>query len=102
LAGTESAGLFRSSDDGLTWQRVLECDEAVHSLLFTPASPTQADILAVTARNLWLSHNGGQSWETQQPDIRLTADITAAAAPAGYTPQAPLLLGLADGRIVRA
>ena len=96
--GTETQGLLFSKDDGATWTRLGEAEitDPVNSILVSPTYPDQADILILTENALWLSRDGGRTWETVQPNLE---GMTAILAPEGLHLGAPLLIGFMDGRV---
>jgi photosystem II stability/assembly factor-like uncharacterized protein len=97
FAGTEAAGLLRSEDRGQTWQHVagLDIAESVHAILLSAQKP---DVLVVCYESLWVSHDKGASWQLQPSS---GAGFTTAIAPAGFETGSPVLLGVADGSVVR-
>jgi photosystem II stability/assembly factor-like uncharacterized protein len=101
FAGTESFGLMYSDDQGQSWRRLLD-SEAINTILLALDFHSTADVLALSYDTVWLSHDGGQSWSNRNPDANFSAGFTTAAAPSGFAPEQPLLLGLADGQILWA
>jgi len=71
---TRGAGIFKSTDGGLTWNRLAGTDSAGALLCLDPAtcpwlyvnrlaiSPNGSTILAATKNGIWQSTNGGTSW----------------------------------------
>jgi photosystem II stability/assembly factor-like uncharacterized protein len=103
FAGTESFGLFCSGDRGQTWSRLGEdvVVDAVNGILLSPEFPATPDILAVLGTALLISRDGGQSWADWQADLDLERGVSAVAAPQGLMPDAPLLVGLVGGDVLR-
>jgi photosystem II stability/assembly factor-like uncharacterized protein len=100
FAGTESAGLLYSADRGQTWQQVLIC-EAINTILLSSCSPVDADVLVASNDTLWFSRDGGKSWSNRNPEADFGAEFTVVIAPSGFAPRTALLVGLADGRVLR-
>lgn len=100
LAGTEANGLWRSADRGTTWHMLSswQAPGPLNALILASTSGQPLSILAVTDTALYLSHNGGTSWQVQR-SAELT-DITCAVAPSGLQPGAQVMLGTGDGRIL--
>jgi photosystem II stability/assembly factor-like uncharacterized protein len=95
-AGTEGAGLHHSADRGATWERVaLETDDSINAILLG-----NGEMLVLTASGAWQSTGDAQSWSPAYTDVDFGDGLTAALAPQGLGAGKPLLLGLADGRIL--
>jgi photosystem II stability/assembly factor-like uncharacterized protein len=95
-AGTESQGLWQSTDGGETWQQ-LGAD-----LLVDPVNTVQiaADqVLVVTSADLWQSADGGAAWQSRLPESFAGREISALLALDGAAPGARLLAGFVDGSI---
>lgn len=68
LAGTESDGLFRSEDGGQFWEPVASFPEqCVTCLAF--GGEWSGLIAAGTAAGLAISHDGGQTWTLEAPEL---------------------------------
>ena len=103
-AGTETNGLYRSADRGATWgQAAVEVgEEPVNAILISNDFADTPDILLVTSSGAQISRDGGDSWESLDlTTIPADDSISACLAPEGLALGAPLLLGLAEGGIVR-
>ena len=103
FAGTEAHGLFHSGDGGGTWQRrgMGETDDTVNGVLLSPEFPTQAHVLTLLADDLVVSRDGGYSWAKWRVNMSLEHGLASVVAPHGLDPDAPLLVGLANGEILR-
>ena len=103
FAGTESHGLCRSADRGRTWAPLGEgaVSGAVNSVLLSPDFTDRPHILALLNDALLVSRDGGQSWAEWRAGLTVDVAMTCVAAPLGLDPDAPLLVGLADGRVLR-
>jgi photosystem II stability/assembly factor-like uncharacterized protein len=98
FAGTETAGLFCSQNEGRTWHHVLNA-APINAVVLLPGLTDTMDILAASDDALWLSRDDGQTWSQRQP-VSFNTEISAVTAPSGFTPEAKVLLGMADGQIV--
>jgi photosystem II stability/assembly factor-like uncharacterized protein len=103
LAGTEASGLFYSDDTGHSWLHVsqLKTTNSINAILLSPDFPQIPEILVITNDMLWMSNDAGQSWSVWQSVLDFSAGLATAAAPVGLRKGCPLLLGLADGRVLR-
>jgi photosystem II stability/assembly factor-like uncharacterized protein len=103
FAGTDSQGLYRSEDRGRNWTRLGEdvVPSAVNAILLSPDFPEKADILALLNDGLLLSRDGGNSWIKWGSGLEFGESLVCLAAPQGLDPDAPLLVGLVDGGVVR-
>jgi len=103
FAGTEAAGLYRSSDRGRTWVRLgaAALPEAVNAIVLSPYFPTHPELLALTGDALLVSRDGGASWADWQDGLNLDAGAACLVAPLGLAPDAPLLVGLGEGGVLR-
>ena len=103
FAGTESCGLFYSSDRGHTWPRLGEgvITDAVNSVLVAPEFPAKPDVLVLLGDALLVSRDGGQSWSDWKADLPTEPGLASVAAPQGLDPNAPVLVGLVDGEVLR-
>jgi photosystem II stability/assembly factor-like uncharacterized protein len=103
FAGTESSGLFRSGDRGQTWSRVGEdaVEDAVNAIALSPNFSDTPSVLVALSSAVLVSRDGGQSWMDWKADLDLTQGVSAVAAPHGLAPDAPLLVGLVGGDVLR-
>jgi photosystem II stability/assembly factor-like uncharacterized protein len=103
FAGTGSYGLFYSEDRGQSWQRVAKRNipRAVNAILLSPRFPQKPDILALTDNALLVSRDGGRSWSKRETSADLNVGATSVVAPLGFGQRSRLLVGLADGRVLR-
>jgi photosystem II stability/assembly factor-like uncharacterized protein len=103
FVGTETCGLFASQDHGRTWTRLGQeaMTEAVNGLALSPEFPAKRDILVLSGDALLISRDGGQSWREWKAGLTLEEGGACVAAPLGLTPDAPLLVGLAEGGVLR-
>jgi photosystem II stability/assembly factor-like uncharacterized protein len=103
FAGTETCGLFRSDDRGQTWNRVSGDDiaDSVNGVVLSPDFPSMPDILAVLGTALLVSRDGGQSWADWKAGQDYDPGIASVSAPLGLAADAPLLVGLAGGTVLR-
>lgn len=103
FAGTESYGLFRSDDRGRTWVRLGErvITDAVNAVILSPEFPAKLDILVMLNAALLVSRDGGESWSDWKAGLTLEQGSVCAVAPDGLDPGATLLVGLAEGGVLR-
>jgi hypothetical protein len=103
FAGTESHGLYRSDDRGRTWTRLGQDRIAgeVNAVLLSAQFLHRPDLLVSVADALLVSRDGGASWFDWQAELALGPGATCVAAPQGLDPGAPLLVGLAEGGVLR-
>jgi photosystem II stability/assembly factor-like uncharacterized protein len=104
LIGTETQGLFRSQDEGETWQRPGErlAEETINGIILAAAFPTKPDLLVLLNDTILISHDGGTAWTEIQHELDLTQGATSCVAPQGLAAHAPLLVGLATGGVGQA
>jgi photosystem II stability/assembly factor-like uncharacterized protein len=103
FAGTESSGLFRTDDEGGHWEDVggdALCS-AINAIVLSPEFPSRPDILVMLDDTLLISRDGGTSWSAWPMTMSQTEMVTAVATPQGIDRGAPLLVGLADGNLLR-
>jgi RNA polymerase sigma-70 factor (ECF subfamily) len=60
---TSCVRLLRSDDGGETWHRLAAAGLQHSRLLLPPAYPRDPRLLAASSQHLWVSHDGGQSFE---------------------------------------
>ena len=99
-AGTEVAGLWVSEDRGRTWQRVGEdvFQESVNAFIVSRKSAEGLQLLTLATEGLFVARDGG-AWVDLAADQLADVEPTAVAAPEGL--DGALLVGLADGRVLR-
>jgi photosystem II stability/assembly factor-like uncharacterized protein len=99
FAGTESAGLFRSTDGGQTWEQVIPAEQvgSVNAVL----APKSTEVLVMGDEMLLVSRDAGKSWQDWQDDLQFDDQLTCLVAPQGIESGAPLLIGLANGEILK-
>lgn len=103
LAGTEANGLLRSLDRGQSWAHLGQGRLAAAINAILPVVPPSGglELLAALPEAVLVSRDGGQTWVNWKDGRRLSATISAVAAPCGLGQHAPLLVGLADGHKLR-
>lgn len=103
LAGTETQGLLLSTDAGKSWQR-LGADvftEAMNAIHLAPIFSARPEILALHVGTLLHSDDRGETWTPWREDILADQEVTALLAPQGFDAGALVLVGLADGNVLR-
>ena len=102
FAGTESQGLYRSEDRGLNWTRLGDdaIPDAVNAIFLSPEFPERANVLVMLNDGLLLSQDGSRSWSNARSSVKFGENLVCMAAPQGLEPDAPLLVGLADGGVL--
>jgi photosystem II stability/assembly factor-like uncharacterized protein len=103
FAGTETNGLYRSTDRGRTWSQVGggALSGAVNGLVLAAKYPQHPHILALLNDMLLVSRDDGATWIEWQPGWQASAPLTCVVAPLGIDPGASLLVGTAGGEVVR-
>jgi photosystem II stability/assembly factor-like uncharacterized protein len=101
-AGTETCGLLRSEDRGLSWARVGQdvITAAINQVILSPQYPARPDLLVLLGDALLISRDGGASWSDWQADLPQEG-LVSVAAPQGLETGAPILVGLAEGDVLR-
>jgi photosystem II stability/assembly factor-like uncharacterized protein len=103
FAGTDSQGLYRSEDKGINWTRLGEelIPNTVNAILLSPEFPESAEILVMVSDGLLLSRDGGRTWTGWKSNVQFDESVVCLAAPQGLDADSPLLVGLADGGVLR-
>lgn len=104
FAGTETRGLFCSEDRGRSWMRLAEeviTEEPVNAIILAPEFPIRPELLVLFSDTLLISRDGGQFWSGWHKRLTLEQNVTMMLAPQGFTADAPLLIGLAEGQVLR-
>jgi ligand-binding sensor domain-containing protein len=96
LAGTERAGVLRSTDSGRHWRLMnAGLDDLVVLALATPPTWEQRELIfAGTTRGLYRSPNGGRAWSL----CGLSGEVVQVIAPAGTK----MLAGTEQGSLYRS
>ncbi|MBN1311483.1 MAG: hypothetical protein JXB30_08695 [Anaerolineae bacterium] len=103
LAGTEMQGLWLSADRGKSWEQLGKhlFTEAVNAVYLSPDFSAYPEILALHGGTLNHSADCGNTWTPWREAILADQDVTTVLAPEGFGPGALVLVGLADGNILR-
>jgi hypothetical protein len=103
FAGTEAQGLFRSTDQGGTWEPLGEegTTGEVRALMLVQDSASGLGLLVLGQDDLVLSRDGGQSWSRCDANLPAEKGMTCLAAPMGADVGSPLLIGLEEGGVAR-
>jgi photosystem II stability/assembly factor-like uncharacterized protein len=103
FVGTESCGLFYSDDRGHTWTRLGEgpIADAVNDIVLSPEFPAVPDVLVLLSAALLVSRDGGRSWSEWKTSLSIEQGVASVAAPQGLSSDAPMLLGLVEGGVLR-
>jgi hypothetical protein len=75
--------------------------DAVNGIILSPEFQANPDVLVVLQDALRVSRDGGQSWSDWPVPSPVASGVISAGAPQGFDSDAPLLAGLADGRVLR-
>ena len=94
LAGTDSAGLFRSGDSGRTWHNVAEMGRTLVRRV-TFSDPDGSTAYAVTGRGLFETDDGGESWQ------RVARIVSGRLDALALTSQGDVYVGTGDGALFR-
>lgn len=100
-AGAESAGLWVSADRGKSWQRSGEelLRESVNALIIAEWSASERQLLALATEGLFVTRDGGEKWTPLEADLLAELEPAAVVAPEGIG--GALLVGLAEGHVIR-
>lgn len=103
LAGTETQGLLLSTDAGESWQCVGTdvFTESVNAILLAPDFSARPEILALHAGTLFHSTDRSETWAPWRESILADEEVTAVLAPQGFDAGALVLVGLANGNVLR-
>ena len=103
FAGTETKGLLLTTDCGETWQVLWEnkINQAVNAIVTAPKYPEHPEVLVIHGQDLLLSRDGGNTWSEWRPAAISDKPVSAILAPQGFGLNAPILLGLVGGEILR-
>lgn len=102
FAGSESLGLYRSSDRGRTWQRLGEdvLSGPINGIVLDPQYPTRPRILVLLHAALMVSADDGATWHEWRLNLPDDQGLTCVAAPLGLENGAPLLVGTTGGEVL--
>ncbi len=103
LAGTETQGLLLSTDAGESWQ-CMGTDvftEAVNAIHLASDFSARPEILALHAGTLFHSIDRGETWIPWRENILADEEVAAVLAPQGFDTGTLVLVGLANGNILR-
>jgi photosystem II stability/assembly factor-like uncharacterized protein len=103
FAGTETQGLLCSTDAGEGWQRLGEdvLTEAINAIHLAPDFSDHPELLALHADTLLHSTDRGVIWSPWREDSLADQEVTAILAPHGFNAGDLVLVGLADGNVLR-
>ncbi|MEW5870302.1 MAG: hypothetical protein AB1894_13590 [Chloroflexota bacterium] len=103
FTGTETQGLLRSSDGGQTWHQLLQeplaADQPLNAILLGRDYPAKPEILILYGSSLLYSPDDGLTWQPWLAGELNGQEVTACAAPQGFSANAPIIVGLAGGEI---
>jgi photosystem II stability/assembly factor-like uncharacterized protein len=106
-AGTEEHGLFHSSagkiQAGVPWEKVGQSSltQPINSILLSAEFPQSRDLLVLHGSELLFSPNQGETFQQwTRPGLEADVEIMAVAAPAGFNPGSPVLIGLGEGDVL--
>ena len=104
FAGTESYGLFKSNDFGESWIRLGEAviTDIVNGIVLSPDFSAKPEILVALGEALLISRDGGDTWSPWDASLPVDQGLASVAAPHGLDAGAPLLVGLAEGGVIRS
>jgi photosystem II stability/assembly factor-like uncharacterized protein len=101
-AGTESSGLYRSTDGGRIWAQVgSNAIQGPVNQILLEAGDSALRVLILAGNDLLISRDSGSSWASWEAELPTGRGLTALAAPLGLGVGAPLLIGSADGAVLR-
>lgn len=102
FAGSESQGLYRSSDRGRTWQRLGgdALSGPINGIVLDPQYPARPRILVLLHAALVVSEDNGATWNEWYPDLQDDQALTCVAAPLGLENGSPLLVGTTGGEVL--
>jgi photosystem II stability/assembly factor-like uncharacterized protein len=100
FVGTETQGLWRSTDKGKTWERLgaKALTGAINQIVVTPDFAETARMLVVAEDGVWLSEDGGKQWQAAALEDK---SVTTVLAPRGLGAGATVLVGVEGGETVR-
>ena len=103
FAVTESQGLLRSNDFGENWHRVGQdaIKDIVNGIVLSAQFPEKPEILVALGESLLISRDNGETWGDWDKSLSLENGLASVAAPSGLDSSAPLLIGLAEGGVLR-
>jgi photosystem II stability/assembly factor-like uncharacterized protein len=99
--GTEGKGLFRSTDQGGSWQRLGENElvAPINAILLSSNPFNESGMLVLHGGELLTSSDTGDSWDRWEKEGSVDKDVTAVLAPQGLHADQPLLVGYINGEI---
>jgi hypothetical protein len=107
FAGTEEQGLFVSSagtiQAGVPWEKVGQSSlsQPINAILLASNFPQPCDLLVLHGSALLYSPNQGETFQPwSRPGLGADFEIMAVAAPTGFGPGAPVLIGGGEGDVL--
>ncbi len=93
FAGTERGKVFRSADKGQTWQAV---GQGIFQAEISALASCAGRIYAASGDQIWISNDGGESWQAWQLPQPVESSFISLAGREGL-----VLAGTSGGQIFR-